>query len=58
MVNKKWYKVKHEYNNQINEFCFTSNSLKEAQKRAINHCKNAGTKLINVKLDKDYKIKL
>ena len=57
-MNNKWYKVKHKYNNQVNEFYFTSNSLKEAQTKAKNHCVNAGTLLINVKLDKSYKIKL
>lgn len=57
MINKKWYKVKQEYNNHALEFYFTSNSLKEAKKKAINHCLNAGTKLIDVKLDNDMNLR-
>ena len=54
MANKKWYKVKQNYNNQFSEFYFTSNSLKEAKQKAENHCIRAGTKLVSVKLDRSH----
>lgn len=56
ILKSKWYEVKYEYNNFKSELYLTSNSLKEAKKKAENHCIRAGTMLISVKLDRNHDI--